>query len=83
LCTRLKKQILNLLRTIQLQPYLWRFITANVQPEMINITEDILAKQFQQSLSWQQFYPRSFRMIDDTECVPAITTISTKALSWF
>jgi hypothetical protein len=50
---------------------------------MLNSTEDILAKQFQQSSSWQQSDPRSFRMILDTNYMLAITTISTAALYWF
>jgi hypothetical protein len=49
---------------------------------MLSITEDISAKQFRQSLSWQQFGPRSFRMITDTSVCRLLLSFLL-ALSWF
>jgi hypothetical protein len=61
LCSRLKKQILEL-RTMRLQPYLWRFITSTLQPDTLTIPDNTLIKQFQQSLAWKTFQPRAFRI---------------------
>lgn len=82
LCRRLKRQIPEM-RTIQLQPYLWLFITTNIQPDMLNNTEDLLAKQSQQPSSWLQFTPRSYRNFTHSNFTTVLPSIASTSLSWF
>lgn len=82
LCGRLKKQILQL-RTMQLQPYLWRFITMDVPPEILNGTADNLTSQFLQLSTWKNFDPRTFRLPNDSQGTSILSSVSPKALSYF